>query len=65
MGALDFMSVAMLVDFVLSRGAADGLGAGLGGFAVLALLAMAQAAAGAKPHASATAGKISFTHSGW
>jgi hypothetical protein len=62
-GAFDFVCVAMLEEFLLHRGPADGVGASLGGFAVGTLrLGVTQPAARAKTHATAVPGKISFTH---
>ncbi len=62
--ALDFLRVPRaVIDLVLRRFVADGLGAGLGGVAVGAVGIGVQAAAGPEAHAAAAApGKISITH---
>ena len=62
-GALNFVSMAVVVHLILHGGAADGLGAGLRGVAVRALLAVTQPAGRAKTHAAAPpSGKISVSH---
>ena len=69
--ALDFVSVALIVNAFLCGRTADGLGPGLSRVTVVMLVmllmavavAMAQATAGAETHAApATPGKVSFTH---
>src|SRR6185503_6077249 len=60
---LDLLRMAALVDFLTRSGAAGGLGASLGGFAVGFLRSLSQPAARTESHsAAASPGEVSVVH---